>query len=415
MNPDYDVVILGLAVTSSWGNGHATTYRGLIRGLAARGHRVLFLERDQEWYRSNRDEPHPAGATTEIYDSIEELFAKFEGPVRRARVAMVGSFVPDGARVGEWVISVAGGVTAFYDIDTPVTLARLAAGDYGYISPELIRRYAVYLSFTGGPALRTIEREYGSPMARALYCSVDPERYSPCRGEVRWDLGYLGTYSDDRQPVLEKLMLDPARRWRDGRFAVVGPMYPEKLRWPPNVEREIHLSPREHPAFYGAQRFTLNVTREAMRRAGHSPSVRLFEAGACGVPVIGDWWEGLDELFVPEKEVLVAENGDDVLRYLRDVPEERRLAIGEAARRRVLAEHTPAQRAVQFESYLQEAHDQISAGKARGDAGGRKNADGLGAGLAPERAGQEAGGGAGRAVERRADGGDLFQPAGARN
>jgi spore maturation protein CgeB len=357
MNQPLDVVILGLSVTSSWGNGHATTYRSLIRGLAARGHRVLFLERDAPWYAGNRDEPHPAGARTEIYSSFEELTSRFEREVSSAGLVIVGSYVPDGVRVGEWATSIAQAPCAFYDIDTPVTMARLAEGCHDYISPDLIPRYSLYLSFTGGPVLRMIESRYGSPMARELYCSVDPEQYRPDRQPVRWDLGYLGTYSDDRQPALDRLLLEPARQWPQGFFNVTGPMYPAEIEWPANVDREIHLSPRLHPPFYGSQRFTLNITREAMKRAGYSPSVRLFEAGACGVPIISDWWEGLDSLFAEGREVLISRGTDDTLRILRDYPEEKRLAVGEAARRRILAEHTPERRAIQLEGYLKEVHD----------------------------------------------------------
>ena len=265
MSSSFDIVILGLTVTSSWGNGHATTWRSLIRGLAARGHRILFLERNAFWYAENRDEPHPEGATTIIYESFDELIARYEPFVRDAAFVIVGSYVPDGIRIGAWVTSIARGKTAFYDIDTPITLAQLEAGGAEYLTPELIRQYDLYLSFTGGPTLEKIENSYGSPMARALYCSVDPEKYPSVITGVRWDLGYLGTYSEDRQPTLENLLLEPARQWKRGRFAVVGPQYPETVEWPANVERTIHLSPREHADFYGAQRFTLNITRDAMK------------------------------------------------------------------------------------------------------------------------------------------------------
>ncbi len=410
---EFDVVILGLSITSSWGNGHATTYRSLVQGLAARGHRILFLERDQPWYAGNRDEPQPAGAVTRLYGSVAELMAQFERPVREAALVMVGSFVPEGARVGEWVTSVATGRTAFYDIDTPVTLDKLAAGEHEYISPSLIRGFDLYLSFTGGPVLRLIESRYGAKMARALYCSVDPGLYHPVPRLCRWDLGYLGTYSADRQPVLESLLLAPARLWPEGRFAVVGPMYPEGTAWPGNVFREIHLSPREHPAFYGAQRFTLNVTRAAMKRAGHSPSVRLFEAGACSTPVISDWWEGLDELFSVGREVLVAGDADSVLRYLRDLSDSRRLEIGAAAQRRVLEEHTPECRARQLEGYLQEANDNISAHTPRRNRRHRPGDHGLEAGLASERERVRAGEAAGGEAGTPPDPGHLHQPAGA--
>jgi spore maturation protein CgeB len=409
----YDVVILGLSVTSSWGNGHATTYRSLIRAMAARGLQVLFLERNAPWYAENRDEPHPAGAHTEIYESLDDLFARFEGEVSKARFVIVGSFVPDGTRIGEWVLAVASGTTAFYDIDTPVTMANLAAGSREYISPELIARYHLYLSFTGGPLLRHIERQYGSPMARPLYCSVDPEQYRPFQAPYRWDLGYLGTYSDDRQPILEELMLEPARRWKEGRFMVAGPMYPESISWPANVDREIHLSPREHPEFYGSQRFTLNVTRSAMKAAGYSPSVRLFEAGACAAPIISDWWDGLDTILEPETEILIASSSEDTLRFLRDWPDEKRRALGEAARQRILAEHTPAHRAFQLEGYWREANDHSFAHSSRRYRRSRQSAGRIGAGMASQLARQATGGEARGTVGPRSDQSDLHEPSGA--
>lgn len=415
MKTSYDIVILGLSITSSWGNGHATTYRGLVRGLAARGHRVLFLERDAPWYAGNRDEPQPAGARTELYQSVDQLLAKYERQVATAGLVIVGSFVPDGVRVGEWVTSVARGVTAFYDIDTPVTLAQLAEGRHDYISPSLVSRYHLYLSFTGGVVLQSIERNYGALLARALYCSVDPELHRPYPCPLRWDLGYLGTYSDDRQPALDSLLLEPARSWRLGRFAVVGPMYPEGMQWPSNVDREIHLSPREHAGFYGAQRFTLNITREAMKRTGHSPSVRLFEAGACGVPIISDWWEGLDSLFRVGDEVLVSISAEDTLRLLRDMPDDRRQAIGEAARRRILTEHTPRQRAIQLEGYWREVHDNVAAHPSWRDRRDRQTPDGLDALLGAECTRPSAGGEARGQTGKPAVDGDLHQPAGAGN
>jgi spore maturation protein CgeB len=349
-----DVVVLGLSVSSSWGNGHATTYRGLLRALARRGHRVTFLERDTPWYAGNRDMPQPEFCRLELYDSLAELRDRFAHAVRDADLVIVGSYVPEGVDVGEWVIRTARGATAFYDIDTPVTLAKLARGDDEYLTAGLIPRYDAYLSFTGGPTLDRLEREYGSPMARALYCSVDPALYFPEPVETRWDLGYMGTYSDDRQPTLNELLVQTARVWPRGRFTVVGPQYPEHLHWPRNVQRIGHLAPREHRAFYNAQRFTLNVTRADMVAAGWSPSVRLFEAAACGTPIVSDYWDGLDDILEIGTEVLVARSAADVLEYLREMPEEERSAIGARARERVLADHTAAHRAAELEQYALE-------------------------------------------------------------
>jgi len=353
--PRLRIVIVGLSITSSWGNGHATTYRGLVRELVRRGHRVLFLEHDKPWYAQNRDLPNPPFGRTELYASVDELKDRFAREVREADFVVVGSYVPEGVAVGEWVTSIATGPTAFYDIDTPVTLAKLQRGDYEYLSPQLIPRYSLYLSFTGGPTLRRIERQYGSPAARPLYCSVDPQLYFPEPAEVRWDLGYLGTYSADRQPPLETLMLDAARRLPDRRFVVAGPMYPETIDWPANVQRISHLPPAEHRAFYNTQRFTLNITRADMIRAGYSPSVRLFEAAACGVPIISDWWEGLDTLFAPGREIVIAGDGADTVRALTEMTESDRRRMGEAGRRRVLSGHTAAHRAAELETYALEA------------------------------------------------------------
>ena len=347
------IVILGLSITSSWGNGHATTYRGLVRELVRRGHQVLFLERDKPWYASHRDLPHPPYGETRLYGSVEELRARFGQEVRAADAVIVGSFVPEGVAVGEWVTRQADGVTAFYDIDTPVTLAKLAARDHEYLSPELLPRYGMYLSFTGGPTLARIESRYGSPAARPLYCSVDPEAYYLEEGAVsRWALGYLGTYSEDRQPTLERLLLEPARRDPSRQMVVAGPQYPGSVAWPANVARIEHLPPAEHRGFYNAQRFTLNVTRAEMIRAGHSPSVRLFEAAACGVPIISDPWAGLEEFFVPGEEILLADTAEEVGEILRDLSASAAREIGERARRRVLAGHTAAHRAAELEALL---------------------------------------------------------------
>jgi spore maturation protein CgeB len=213
----------------------------------------------------------------------------------------------------------------------------------------------LYLSFTGGPLLERIETRHGSPMARALYCSVDPDVYYPEPAPKRWDLGYVGTYSDDRQPFLECLLLEPARRWPEGRFVVAGPLYPDSIVWPPNVERIDHLPPSEHRAFYNGQRFTLNLTRAEMKTAGYSPSVRLFEAAACAAPIVSDYWRGLETIFEIGSEALTANCPEEILRILRETGPEEASALGSQARARVLAHHTAAHRAAELESYCQQA------------------------------------------------------------
>lgn len=349
-----DFAFLGLSLRSAWGNGHATTYRALIRALLARGHRVRFYERDRSWYADNQDLPRDLARCLVLYDDIDALRDEHGDDIAAADVAVLGSFVPEGARIGDWLLRTARGITAFYDIDTPVTMAKLREGACDYLRANQIAEFGVYLSFTGGPFLDSLRCRYGA-RAEPLYCAVDAERYAPSRTPAQYDLGYLGTYSDDRQPLLQRYLLDVAGQWPDGRFAVAGPQYPESIDWPRNVTRIEHLAPARHRAFYNAQRFTLNLTRADMVAAGWSPSVRLFEAAACGVPIISDMWPGIEAFFAPDEEILLAHGPAQVLAWLRDTPETRRRALGAAARRRVLAEHTADHRAEALERYIERA------------------------------------------------------------
>ncbi|HVM09810.1 MAG TPA: glycosyltransferase [Acidimicrobiales bacterium] len=348
------VVVLGLSITSSWGNGHATNFRALQRALVARGHDVLFLERDKPWYASNRDLPNPPWGRTELYDSVDDLQDRFAGEISSADLVIVGSYVPDGVEVARWVTSATGGSVAFYDIDTPVTVAAAERGECEYLTPDVIPLFDTYLSFTGGPTLDRLEQQYGARRALAFHCLVDADAYRPRDVAITWDLGYLGTYSDDRQPTVERLLIEPARRRPDLRFVVAGPQYPDSIDWPDNVERIDHLPPSEHPAFYAAQRFTLNVTRADMIAAGWSPSVRLFEAAACGVPVISDRWEGIETFFDPRSEMVLADTADDVVAALDGIDDERRRAMGAAARARVLDRDTAEHRAATLEELVGE-------------------------------------------------------------
>lgn len=347
-----NIVILGLSITSSWGNGHATTYRSLVRELSERGHRILFLERDLPWYAGNRDAAALPYCSVTIYNGLDDLKQDFVWEVREADLVLLGSYVPDGMEVADWIFGVSKGIKAFYDIDTPVTLEKLKKKDCPYLRSDQIPRFDLYLSFTGGPVLDYLEHVYGARAALPLYCSVDQALYYPEKKGEKWDLGYLGTYSLDRQDSLDILLTEPARRWPQGRFVVAGPQYPAQIAWPGNVERIDHLAPPEHRGFYNSQRFTLNVTRATMIRAGYSPSVRLFEAAACETPIITDPWDGLDSFFQPGEEILAARSAEEVMEILRDMPEERRREIGRRARRKVLSAHTAKHRAEELEQYV---------------------------------------------------------------
>ncbi|RWD99569.1 glycosyltransferase [Mesorhizobium sp.] len=353
MTKALDIVFLGLSLSSSWGNGHATTFRGLLRALHELGHRITFLERDVPWYAHHRDLRDPDFCELRYYDTVDELRRNHQRDLRRADVVVVGSFVPEGRAIIDDLASLCTGQFCFYDIDTPVTLARVAEDDCDYLARRQIPYFDAYFSFTGGATLERLKSEFGARSAEPLYCSVDPERHHWTGSTIEWDLGYLGTYSPDRQQTLEALLLEPARRLPDRRFVVAGSQYPGDIAWPNNVIRIEHLPPAEHADFYSRQRYTLNVTRTSMIAAGWSPSVRLFEAAACRTPIISDCWPGLDSFF-PASAIRTASSADDVTGILLRQSDRARLSMAKQAHSLVLTRHTGAARAREFTSVLRQ-------------------------------------------------------------
>lgn len=349
------IVIFGLTITSSWGNGHATTYRSLCKALHRRGHTIDFVEKDVEWYRSNRDLPEPEYCRVRLYEEWEPSIAWLTGLARDADVVIVGSYYPDAIAATEALHSAGCGPVLFYDIDTPITMKwlRLQGGCH-YLDGAAIPHYAAYLSFTGGPVLQELETRFGSPRAVSFYCSVDPDIYRPTalRDEYCCDLSYLGTYAADRQPKLMRLLNGAAGRVHGKAFIVAGPQYPDCVQWQPNVRRLLHLSPPEHPAFYSSSRFTLNLTRDDMVAAGYSPSVRLFEASACGAVILSDPWAGIEEFLTPGEEILLPGSVHEVVMILSEMSEDERRAMGARARERILSAHTAEHRAQQFEAIV---------------------------------------------------------------
>jgi spore maturation protein CgeB len=349
------IVIFGLTITSSWGNGHGTTYRSLAKALAARGHHVHFIEKDVEWYRSNRDLPYPPYCKVHVYEAWTQSRAELLRISSDADIIVIGSYYPDAVATTEALLELGSAPVIFYDIDTPITISRLRkCGSADYLDAKLIPYYAAYLSFTGGPTLCEIEEVFGSPWAVPFYCSVDADLYKPVpiRDDFRCDLSYLGTYAADRQPKLMRMLNDAAKLLPQRKFIVAGPQYPEDTEWQSNVERIIHLSPPEHPAFYSSSRFTLNLTRDDMIAAGFSPSVRLFEASACGSTILSDSWSGLEEFLTPNEEILLPHDQYEVANIMQTMFEEDRVKMGRRARERILAQHSAQTRAAEFEAIV---------------------------------------------------------------
>lgn len=349
------LVVFGLTMSSSWGNGHATIWRGLARGLSLRGHKVVFFEKDVPYYSSHRDLTEPEGAELVLYDTWEAIRARAQRELSGADAGIVTSYCHDALDASLLLLASRTAVKCFYDLDTPVTLKAVREGTRAdYIPPYGLGDFDVVLSYTGGKAVDGLKTVLNARKVEALYGSVDPLSHGPAMPlrEYAADLSYLGTYAKDRQDALTDLFLNPADRLNDKKFMIGGALYPEDFPWKPNIYFVRHVPPPSHPSFYCSSDFTLNVTRGAMKEMGYCPSGRLFEAAACGVPVISDWWEGLDEFFEPGSEIIIAHTGDDVISALQmDKIEVKK--IGKRARERALSEHTSLIRARELEGILE--------------------------------------------------------------
>jgi spore maturation protein CgeB len=350
-------VIFGLTVSSSWGNGHATLWRGLWRALSARGHHIVFFERDVPYYAEHRDVQELPGGELVLYRDWDDIVPRAARELRGADATIVTSYCPDGAAAAELLTQAAhSAVKVFYDMDTPATLENLHAGrPVFYLGPRGLRDFELVLSYTGGRSLDELRTLLGAPRVATLYGHVDPHvhRQVAAMDAYRCALSYLGTYAADRQQALEALFIEPARQLTDQEFVIGGAQYPHEFPWARNIRFVRHLPPAEHPAFFSSSRLTLSVTRRAMAQNGYCPSGRLFEAAACGTPVISDDWPGLGEFFEPDAEIIVARTADDVIDAMQ-MSDSQLHRIAADARDRVLAEHTSAHRAIELERMLDE-------------------------------------------------------------
>jgi spore maturation protein CgeB len=363
------LVVFGLTVSSSWGNGHATLWRGLCRALVERGHTVVFFERDVPYYAGNRDLFELPGGELCLYGDWSDALATAQAHLSDADVAMVTSYCPDGPAASDLALSSAAPIRAFYDLDTPVTLGQLRRGErVAYLPEQGLGDFDLVLSYTGGNALNELRDRLGARCVAPLYGSVDPQLHKPTPAEDRYraDLSYLGTYAADRQDTLERLFVEPARCCPQLRFLIGGAQYPRDFPWTENIYFVRHLAPSEHAAFYSSSRLTLNATRRDMAENGYCPSGRFFEAAACGTPVLSDWWDGIDDFYTPGREILIARTADDAIAALQ-LSDEERNRIARAAYERTLAEHTAAHRARELERILERVPHRLSEPVAAGD------------------------------------------------
>jgi spore maturation protein CgeB len=359
------IVIFGLTVSSSWGNGHATLWRGLFQALAHRGCSIVFFEHDVPYYAATRDRHEIPGGKLILYSRWDDIVPQAAQEIATADVAMITSYCPHSIEAAEFVLAAPHALRVFYDLDTPVTLARLNSGEHvAYIGPNGLAEFDLVLSYTGGGALDELSRRLGARRTATLYGHVDcsaHRRVEPVE-RYRSDLSYLGTYASDRQVTLEMLFIEPARRLPEQRFLIGGAQYPADFPWAPNIYFTRHLPPDEHPAFYASSRLTLNVTRQPMAAMGWCPSGRLFEAAACGTAILTDRWPGLEDFFAPGRDILVADTTEEAIDAL-SLSDEALGRVGENARARVLTEHTSERRADDLLAVLasvKAGHDRFS-------------------------------------------------------
>ncbi|MBV8526359.1 MAG: glycosyltransferase [Acetobacteraceae bacterium] len=350
------VVIFGLTVSSTWGNGHAALWRGLIGALQAQGHSVVFFERDVPYYAAHRDTTEaPGGARLVLYGDWHDILPSARGAVNEADAAIVTSYCPDALAATALVLDSRVAARCFYDLDTPVTIARLAQGrSVDYVPLQGLSGFDIVLSYTGGAAIAALREKLGARRVVPIYGSVDPDVHRPTEPQPRYAglLSYIGTYAEDRQAALERLFIEPARRLPARRFMLAGALYPPDFPWTENIFFVRHLPPGEHPSFYCSSRLTLNVTRGAMARMGWCPSGRLFEAAACGAPILSDSWDGLDAFLEPGKEIFTANDTSQAMTILA-LPLHDLLAVARRARERTLDEHTASVRARELVAALE--------------------------------------------------------------
>lgn len=351
------IVIFGLSISSSWGNGHATLWRGLCAALARMGHEIVFFEHDVPYYAEHRDLQEWTDGTLILYPGWVDIAECAKRELNGADVTIITSYCPDAISAAELAGSQGRTLRVFYDMDTPVTLSRfLAAEPVAYIGAAKLREFDLVLSFTGGRALDLLRDELGAKRVATLYGSVDPDvhRRGDVQPQYRCDLSYLGTYAADRQEALQNLLIIPAVHRPDRRFVIGGTLYPAEFAWRPNIHFVRHLPASEHPSFFSSSRITLNVTRQTMAALGWCPSGRLFEAAACGTPIATDAWEGLEAFFRPGEEIIVVNGTTDVLDALeRDDADLSRMA--RRARERVIGEHSGDCRAREMLAHIEAA------------------------------------------------------------
>lgn len=351
-----NIAFFGSSLVSAYWNGAATYYRGIIRALHARGHRVTFYEPDAYDRQQHRDIPDPEWARVVVYSGTDEAAARVvladaRGADLVVKASGVGVF-DELLEAGVLELQGPGTRVAFWDVDAPATLDRVYQNPDDPFRP-LIPQYDLVLTYGGGEPVTRAYRHLDARECVPIYNAVDPDTHHPVPPEERFEgtLGFLGNRLPDREARVEEFFLRAAAEVPEARFLLGGSGWGDKPI-PGNVTYLGHVFTRDHNAFNCTPLAVLNISRESMARYGFSPATRVFEAAGAGACLITDWWEGVEQFLEPDREILVARNGNEVAELVRSLTPDRARAIGEAGLRRVLAEHTYAHRAAQLEALL---------------------------------------------------------------
>lgn len=349
------IAFFGSSLVSAYWNGAATYYRGIIRALAERGHRVTFYEPDAYDRQEHRDIPDPVWARVVVYDNDEHAALQALESARGSDVVVkcsgVGVF--DDLLERE-VLGLQDDATSviFWDVDAPATLDRVGS-DPSDPFRDCIPRYDLILTYGGGEPVIAGYEAFGATQVEPVYNALDPSTHAPVACDERFagDLGFLGNRLPDREARVEEFFLRPAERLPQRRFLLGGSGWGDKPM-PTNVSYLGHVYTADHNAFNCSPTAVLNINRESMARYGFSPPTRVFEAAGAGACLITDHWEGIGQFLEPDREVLVVRSGEELTELIEDLTPERAREIGSAALQRVLGEHTYAHRVERLEALL---------------------------------------------------------------
>ncbi|MFC3070394.1 CgeB family protein [Phenylobacterium soli] len=359
------IAFYGSSLLSSYWNGAATYYRGMLFELARRGYDITFYEPDAFDRQSHRDIDPPDWARVVVYPATETACQAVIGAAAGADVVVKASGVgvfDDELLEGVMAVAPAHAVKIFWDVDAPATIASLRADD-GLVMHRVLPKLDMVLTYGGGPPVIAAYEALGARFCRPIYNALDPATHHPVGADPRYagDLNFLANRLPDREARVEEFFLKPAAALADRRFLIGGEGWGDKSM-PANVRKAGHVGTADHNAFNTSALAVLNVARDSMADVGFSPATRVFEAAGAGACLITDAWEGIELFLTPEEEVLVARDGQDVADHLLRLTPERARAIGEAARQRILSEHTYARRAAEVDALLR---DQLAAKRER--------------------------------------------------